>query len=110
MTKKQIVTGIKNIDNLANAIQHTNEYFLNRVQKQVDIALTLRNWIIGYYIVEYEQRGEDRAAYGKKLYKEIADRIVSRGIKSIVSGIYIYVKIYTRHILKFCGQRQQNRI
>lgn len=33
MTKKQIVTGIKNIDNLANAIQHTNEYFLNRVQK-----------------------------------------------------------------------------
>jgi predicted nuclease of restriction endonuclease-like (RecB) superfamily len=49
----------------------------------VDIALTLRNWIIGYYIVEYEQRGEDRAAYGKKLYKEIADRIVSRGIKSI---------------------------
>jgi hypothetical protein len=48
-----------------------------------DIALTLRNWIIGYYIVEYEQRGEDRAAYGKKLYKEIADRIVSRGIKSI---------------------------
>ncbi len=83
MTKKQIVTGIKNIDNLANAIQHTNEYFLNRVQKQVDIALTLRNWIIGYYIVEYEQRGEDRAAYGKKLYKEIADRIVSRGIKSI---------------------------
>ena|ERR1035437_2304879 len=83
MTKKQIVTGIKNIDNLANAIQHTNEYFLNRVQKQVDISLTLRNWIIGYYIVEYEQRGEDRAAYGKKLYKEIADRIVSRGIKSI---------------------------
>ena len=95
MTKKQIVTGIKNIDNLANAIQHTNEYFLNRVQKQVDIALTLRNWIIGYYIVEYEQRGEDRAAYGKKLYKEIADRIVSRGIKSIRERhLYLCTDLY----------------
>jgi len=83
MTKKQIKTDLKSIDNLANAIQHTNEYFLNRVQKQVDTALTLRNWIIGYYIVEYEQKGEDRAVYGKKLYKEIANRIESRGIKSI---------------------------
>jgi len=83
MIKKQIKTDLKSIDHLANAIQHTNEYFLNRVQKQVDTALTLRNWIIGYYIVEYEQKGEDRAVYGKKLYKEIANRIESRGIKSI---------------------------
>lgn len=80
---KNKLTGIKSIDNLANAIQQTNEYFLNRSQKQVDTALTLRNWIIGCYIIEYEQEGNDRAAYGKKLYKEIADRILSLGIKSI---------------------------
>jgi hypothetical protein len=26
----------------------------------------LRNWIIGFYIVEYEQNGKDRAEYGEK--------------------------------------------
>ena len=56
---------------------------MNRVQKQVDTALTLRNWLIGYYVVEYEQMGEDRAVYGRKLYNEIANRILRRGIKSI---------------------------
>lgn len=45
--------------------------------------MTLRNWIIGYYIVEYEQSGKDRAEYGKQLFKAIADRIIKKGVKSI---------------------------
>jgi hypothetical protein len=27
--------------------------------------MTIRNWLIGYYIVEFEQNGKDRAEYGK---------------------------------------------
>ena len=36
----------------------------------VNLALTARNWLIGYYIVEFEQNGEDRAAYGEQLLKK----------------------------------------
>src|SRR6185436_2234415 len=43
--------------------------------RQVNTSLTLRNWLIGFYIVEYEQNGEDRAKYGERLIKEIANRI-----------------------------------
>ncbi|QHS60474.1 DUF1016 N-terminal domain-containing protein [Chitinophaga agri] len=71
------------IETLVNSIKETNHYFLNKVQKQVNTALTLRNWIIGFYIVEYEQNGNDRAVYGQKLYKEIASNLNKAGIKSI---------------------------
>lgn len=52
---------INNLEGLAKIIQQTNAYFLNKAQQQVNTALTIRNWLIGFYIVEYEQRGSDRA-------------------------------------------------
>ncbi len=41
---------------------------------------TIRNWLIGHYIVEYEQSGNDRAIYGTKLLQKIAARLHIRGI------------------------------
>ena len=32
---------------------------------------TMRNWLIGYYIVEFEQHGKDRAEYGTQLLKKL---------------------------------------
>ena len=74
---------VNNIDNLTNTISQTNTFFLDKVQKQVNSAMTLRNWVIGYYIVEYEQSGKDRAEYGKRLFKAIADRLIKKGVNSI---------------------------
>lgn len=68
---------------LSENIHAVNAYFLNKVQKQVNTALTLRNWLIGYYIVEYEQSGNDKAQYGSRLYKELADSLAKKGLKSI---------------------------
>ena len=45
--------------------------------------MTLRNWIIGYYIVEYEQSGKDRAKYGTGLFKTLAQKLAKKGIKSL---------------------------
>ena len=42
--------------------------------------ITLRNWLIGYYIVEFEQNGEDRAKYGVKLLKELANSLKIKGL------------------------------
>src|SRR5712671_2806764 len=38
----------------------------------VNRYLTLRNWFIGAYIVEFEQNGEDRASYGQQLLPRLA--------------------------------------
>jgi len=35
----------------------------------------LRNFVIGYYIVEYEQKGSDRATYGTKLIDNMAKKL-----------------------------------
>jgi predicted nuclease of restriction endonuclease-like (RecB) superfamily len=43
--------------------------------------LTLRNWVIGFYLFEFEQHGTDRAAYGKKLYDRVADRLTQDGFQ-----------------------------
>jgi predicted nuclease of restriction endonuclease-like (RecB) superfamily len=42
------------------------------------LRLTLRNWAIGYYIVEYEQHGSDRAAYGEELLEQLASDLRPR--------------------------------
>lgn len=46
----------------------------------VNLALTARNWLIGYYIVEFEQRGEDRAEYGEQLLKKLEISIKKKGM------------------------------
>lgn len=94
---------VDNLSNLASAIQQTNQYFLQQAQKQVNTALTLRNWLIGFYIFEYEQSGKDRATYGTGLYKALADRLLKNGLKSIRERhLYLCKDLYLAypHILR----------
>lgn len=74
---------VKNLEHLAAIIQETNAYFLNKAQQQVNTALTIRNWLIGLYIVEYEQNGNDRARYGTALLKTLSKKLTAKGIKSL---------------------------
>ena len=46
----------------------------------VNLALTARNWLMGCYIVEFEQNGEDRAAYGEQLSKKLEQRLNVKGL------------------------------
>lgn len=84
---------MQEIQNLVAVINETQTYFRQQAQKQINIGLTLRNWLIGYYIVEYQQKGNDRAVYGENLYKEIANRC--KHIKGMSkSNLYIYKTFY----------------
>jgi predicted nuclease of restriction endonuclease-like (RecB) superfamily len=47
----------------------------------VNLSLTARNWLVGYYIVEFEQHGEDRAKYGDKLINRLAKEINRKGFE-----------------------------
>ena len=55
-----------NFDQLIENIELTHDFFQARASKQIDENLTFRNWLIGFYLVEYEQNGQDRAIYGNK--------------------------------------------
>lgn len=71
------------IQELVSLISETQQFFKHQAQRQVNTALTLRNWLFGFYIAEYELNGSDRAVYGQKLFKEINLRLEKRGIKNI---------------------------
>lgn len=84
---------MEEIQNLVSVISETQTYFRQQAQKQVNVGLTLRNWFFGFYIVEYEQKGKDRAVYGENLYKEIAGRC--KHIKGVSErNIYLFAKFY----------------
>jgi len=51
--------------------------------KAVNIGLTLRNWFIGHRIVEFEQQGRDRAAYGERLLPALAEKLAAAGLKRV---------------------------
>jgi predicted nuclease of restriction endonuclease-like (RecB) superfamily len=61
----------------------------------VNTTVTLRNWIIGAYIVEYEMRGADRAKYGDKLLDRLAERLMGNHVPSCERRrLYVYRQFF----------------
>lgn len=57
--------------------------------------MTLRNWAIGYYIVEYEQDGSDRAEYGSHLLKNLEKQIDQKGMNyTLFKACRQFYKVY----------------
>ena len=52
---------------LSISISNINALASDTAKRSINQLLTMRNWAIGYYIVEYEQDGNDRAKYGDNL-------------------------------------------
>jgi hypothetical protein len=64
---------------LLRAIGATSQHLVSRAAAAVNQALVIRNWLIGAYIVEFDQHGEDRARYGQRLYVRLATDLHARG-------------------------------
>ncbi len=64
---------VKHISTIQNTLQAQAAHAVN-------LALTSRNWLMGCYIVEFEQNGEDRAAYGEQLLKKLEQRLKIKGL------------------------------
>lgn len=72
-----------NFERLIHACTQAHHYLQGTAISAVNQSLTIRNWLFGYYIVEYEQKGEDRAKYGTELLKKLADRLSGKKIKGL---------------------------
>ncbi len=55
--------------------------------RAVNANLTIRNWLIGMHIAEFELHGTDRAKYGENIFDELSAKLV-------------------RHKVSACGRRQ----
>ena len=64
---------VKHISTIQNTLQAQAAHAVN-------LALTSRNWLMGCYIVEFEQNGEDRAAYGEQLLKKLEQQLKTKGL------------------------------
>ncbi len=63
------------LDKLSNSIRQLHENLSARAKHAVNVALTLRNWLIGFYIAEYQMNGADRAKYGEQLIPLLAKKL-----------------------------------
>ena len=65
-------------EQLIELFRKTHKDTQSQAVRSVDVALVVRNWLFGWYIVEYEQNGSDRAEYGMKILKNISKALSER--------------------------------
>lgn len=65
-------------DQLIKLFQKTHKDLQAQAARSVDMALVVRNWLFGWYLVEYEQHGADRADYGQETLKNISKALTDR--------------------------------
>mgnify|MGYP004444943799 CR=1 FL=1 len=61
-------------ENIASLIEKAQ----TRVRTAVNMAMVYTYYGIGYYIVEYEQDGNNRASYGKQVLKRLSERLTTK--------------------------------
>ena len=64
-------------------IEKTHTRIKGQISAAVNHWLVFRNWVLGFYIVEFEQHGEDRAKYGQKLIESIANELKKKEFKGL---------------------------
>ncbi len=80
---------------LVDAIRQVHEQSAAAVSRTVNTTLTLRNWVIGWYIREYEQNGSDRAKYGEGLLDALAERLSGLNVSNCNRRqLYRYLRFF----------------
>ena len=69
-----------NFDQLITSLRELDSSLKGHVARTTNIGLTVRNWLVGAYIVEFEQNGKERAKYGERLIPEIALELKIKGL------------------------------
>ena len=82
-------------ETLATTIQSVHQELSRQANKSVNISLTLRNWLIGHYISEYELRGSDRAQYGETVLQRLADWLTDLNVSACEKRrLYQYLRFF----------------
>ena len=75
-----------NYQQLLALFKETHLELQQRAARSVDTSLVIRNWLFGWYIVEFEQGGAERSElYGKSLINRLSKELKTLGLKGISS-------------------------
>ncbi len=103
-----------NFDNLIHSINTTDQVLQSEAAKAINKALTARNWLIGLYIVEFEQNGEDRATYGSSLLQKISERLNSKSLSyrnlRLFRQFYLEYSIIAEPVKSYIGLLPNSKI
>ena len=72
---------------LIQAIQSATSHLQGRVATAANQALVLRNWVVGAYLVEFEQYGKERAKYGARLLEAVAGDLTTAGARGFTAAV-----------------------
>lgn len=77
------MTEVKNnLSSLIDLFSKTHHAMQNHAVRSVDLALVVRNWLFGWYIIEFENGGAERTElYGKKLINTLSLKLKQKEIK-----------------------------
>ena len=99
MKKNEIQMAQNNdFDGLVAHIQQTQDVLQSNARLVINRHVTAKAWLTGYYIVEYEQKGADRAKYGEQLLKKLAERLKDKKTFS-----YRSLRLYRQFYLTYQG-------
>ncbi|MDP1560534.1 MAG: DUF1016 N-terminal domain-containing protein [Pirellulaceae bacterium] len=88
-------SGVFDLESLARSIQTAHKELAQQAARAINVSLTVRNWVIGHYIAEYELNGADRATYGDKLLERLAVRLQELGVGTCEKRqLYQYLRFY----------------
>jgi hypothetical protein len=87
-----------NYEALVAAIAPAHDRAQRQAVQGVNLALTLRNWLIGYHIVESQQHGSDHARYGERLLDTLAHDLRRRlGMGFARRNLFLFREFYLRY-------------
>ena len=73
-----------NYQQLLALFKETHCELQHKAARSVDTALVIRNWLFGWYIVEFEQGGAQRTElYGKNLMNRLSQELKSIGLRGV---------------------------
>ncbi len=82
------------INNITNLVQRAKE----NAFKAINNELIKANWEIGKYIVEYEQKGKEKAVYGSSLLSKISKDLKDKNRNGFSkSSIYLCRQFYIKY-------------
>ncbi|HRK84039.1 MAG TPA: PDDEXK nuclease domain-containing protein [Saprospiraceae bacterium] len=80
---------------LLEKLRQTHDLIQQRVATAISNGLVVRNWLIGHYIVEFEQNGRDYAQYGERLLYRLSEELAQGGMKGMsYTNLTLYRKFY----------------
>ncbi len=84
-----------NFKNLLHQLRQTHDLLQQRAVSAISQGLVVRNWLIGHYLVEFEQHGQDYAQYGERLLYRLSDELSAGGMKGMsYTNLTLYRKFY----------------